>query len=199
MGFDNALVRLDVDSMPQPDLEMLIDPALVGSARIDADDYGSGSPEMVLAVAASTDTDDLNQKFDGTSTQIGACVAATVFLVPISLLEAYSPVVTILNTVTIELRGTSLSVLKLPLPWPGTVHLDATKVARLNTRPQPNNPGRVAIDAELSDGRLQRWVAGLREADQLPFIHQQLDPPLARIQGTPPASARPVHDPAGGQ
>ena len=63
-GFDNASVRLDVGSMPQPDLGLLIDPALGGTARIDPDDYVSGAPEFVLEVTATTASYDLHQKLD---------------------------------------------------------------------------------------------------------------------------------------
>ena len=64
MGFDNGSVRLDVGSMPQPDLGLLIDPALGGTARVDADDYVSGAPEFVLEVTASTVSYDLHQKLE---------------------------------------------------------------------------------------------------------------------------------------
>ena len=64
IAFDNASVRLDVGSMPQPDLGLLIDPALGGTARIDADDYVSGAPEFELEVTASTASYDLHQRLE---------------------------------------------------------------------------------------------------------------------------------------
>lgn len=64
IGFSDASVRLDLGSMPQPDLGLLIDPALGGKTRVDPDGYLSGSPELVVEVAASTASYDLHQKLD---------------------------------------------------------------------------------------------------------------------------------------
>ncbi len=61
-GYDNASVRMDLGNMPQPDLCLCVDPALGGRARVDADDYLVGSPELVVEVAASSASYDLHQK-----------------------------------------------------------------------------------------------------------------------------------------
>lgn len=59
---DNGSVRLDNDNMPQPDVALLIDPARGGQSRLGADDYVEGAPELVVEVAASTASIDLNIK-----------------------------------------------------------------------------------------------------------------------------------------
>jgi Uma2 family endonuclease len=59
---DNATVRLDLDNEPQPDALLFIDPACGGQARIDADDYIAGAPELVAEVAASSASYDLHVK-----------------------------------------------------------------------------------------------------------------------------------------
>ena len=60
---DNVSVRMDDESMPQPDLCLLIDPARGGQARLSDDDYIEGGPELVLEVSASTVSIDLHTKF----------------------------------------------------------------------------------------------------------------------------------------
>jgi len=60
----NATVRLDLDNEPQPDAVLLIDPALGGQARINADDYIESAPEKVAEVAASTASYDLHTKLN---------------------------------------------------------------------------------------------------------------------------------------
>ncbi|HKI35861.1 MAG TPA: Uma2 family endonuclease [Gemmataceae bacterium] len=60
---DNTSVRLDPTNEPQPDALMLIEPACGGQARITADDYVEGGPELVAEVAASSVSIDLNLKF----------------------------------------------------------------------------------------------------------------------------------------
>ena len=62
IGADNTSVRLDLGSMPQPDICLFIDPALGGRVKIDADDYVAGSPELVVEIAASTASYDAHQK-----------------------------------------------------------------------------------------------------------------------------------------
>src|SRR5205823_6312705 len=47
LGGDNTTVRLDLDNEPQPDALLLIDPARGGQARLSADDYIEGAPELV--------------------------------------------------------------------------------------------------------------------------------------------------------
>ena len=59
---DNVSVRLDDDNMPQPDAMMIIDPARGGQAVLSEDDYIEGGPELVVEVAASTASMDLNTK-----------------------------------------------------------------------------------------------------------------------------------------
>jgi len=59
---DNSTVRLDMDTEPQPDALMIIEPARGGQATIDADGYVAGAPEMVVEVAASSASIDLNSK-----------------------------------------------------------------------------------------------------------------------------------------
>ena len=59
---DNSTVRLDLDNEPQPDGLLFIDPACGGQARIDADDYIEGAPELVAEVASSSASYDLHAK-----------------------------------------------------------------------------------------------------------------------------------------
>lgn len=61
-GGDNATVRLDLENEPQPDAVQIIDPARGGQARISPDDYVEDAPELVVEVAASTVSIDLNTK-----------------------------------------------------------------------------------------------------------------------------------------
>jgi putative restriction endonuclease len=61
-GGDNASVRLDMSSEPQPDLCLFIDPRCGGQARIDADDYLSGGPELVAEIARSSIHRDLGSR-----------------------------------------------------------------------------------------------------------------------------------------
>src|SRR3954452_3734073 len=59
---DNVSIRLDDENMPQPDAVMILDPARGGQATIGEDDYIEGAPELVVEVAASTASIDLNAK-----------------------------------------------------------------------------------------------------------------------------------------
>ena len=59
---DNVSVRLDGDNMPQPDLAMIIEAAKGGQASVSDDDYVEGAPELVVEVAASTASIDMNTK-----------------------------------------------------------------------------------------------------------------------------------------
>ncbi len=61
-GGDNITVRLDLDNEPQPDAALFIDPKRGGQARIDADGYVEGAPELVTEVAASNVSIDLGPK-----------------------------------------------------------------------------------------------------------------------------------------
>jgi Uma2 family endonuclease len=63
-GGDNTSLRLNIDSMPQPDAFLLILPSHGGQARVDEDDYVAGGPELVAEVAASSVSYDLHDKLD---------------------------------------------------------------------------------------------------------------------------------------
>jgi Uma2 family endonuclease len=53
-GGVNPSVRLDLGNMPQPDCLLFVSPEFGGHAKVDEDDYVSGSPDFVAEVAAST-------------------------------------------------------------------------------------------------------------------------------------------------
>ncbi|MDJ0734371.1 MAG: Uma2 family endonuclease [Nostocaceae cyanobacterium] len=59
---DNATVRLDLDNEPQPDALLRIEPQLGGRSRITEDDYIEGAPELIVEVAASSASYDMNDK-----------------------------------------------------------------------------------------------------------------------------------------
>ena len=59
---DNATVRLDHDNEPQPDLVLLKSPERGGQARLSADDYIEGPPELVVEIVGSSSAYDLHQK-----------------------------------------------------------------------------------------------------------------------------------------
>jgi Uma2 family endonuclease len=61
-GGDNSSLRLDLDNMPQPDAFLLILPERGGQARISADDYVEGAPELIAEVASSSASYDLHEK-----------------------------------------------------------------------------------------------------------------------------------------
>ena len=52
--FDNSTVRLDADNEPQPDLVLLKAAGKGGQARISADDYIEGPPELVVEIVEVT-------------------------------------------------------------------------------------------------------------------------------------------------
>ncbi|MCZ0944853.1 MAG: Uma2 family endonuclease [Gammaproteobacteria bacterium] len=56
-------VRLDRNNEPQPDVALLIEAAADGQSHVDKDGYIAGAPELVLEVAASSATRDLQRKF----------------------------------------------------------------------------------------------------------------------------------------
>jgi Uma2 family endonuclease len=58
----NTTVRLDLDNEFQPDLLLCVPEHAGGQARIDADDFVAGAPELVVEVAASSVSRDLHQK-----------------------------------------------------------------------------------------------------------------------------------------
>jgi len=59
---DNGSIRLDNDNMPQPDAAMIIVPTKGGQAHFSDDGYLEGAPELIVEVAASTASIDLNTK-----------------------------------------------------------------------------------------------------------------------------------------
>jgi Uma2 family endonuclease len=59
---DNGSVRLDPENMPQPDAFLMVLPERGGQARIDADDYLAGAPELAVEISASSATYDLSEK-----------------------------------------------------------------------------------------------------------------------------------------
>lgn len=61
---DNATVRLDADNEPQPDALLRIEPEVGGNSRITEDDYIEGSPELIVEIAASSASYDLNDKLN---------------------------------------------------------------------------------------------------------------------------------------
>ena len=61
---DNTTVRLDEDNEPQPDLFLALPPSAGGASRVDGDGYITGSPELVVEVAASTVSIDLHAKLN---------------------------------------------------------------------------------------------------------------------------------------
>ncbi|EDX75128.1 conserved hypothetical protein [Coleofasciculus chthonoplastes PCC 7420] len=61
---DNTTVRLDADNEPQPDALLRIEPEVGGNSRITADDYIEGAPELIVEVAASSASYDLNDKLN---------------------------------------------------------------------------------------------------------------------------------------
>ena len=61
---DNSTVRLDLDNEPQPDVQLLVDPALGGQTTIGEDDYVEGAPELVVEIASSSASYDLGVKKD---------------------------------------------------------------------------------------------------------------------------------------
>jgi Uma2 family endonuclease len=63
-GYDNASTRMDLDNMPQPDVSLVILPSHGGQARISADDYIEGAPELVAEVASSSASYDLHVKLN---------------------------------------------------------------------------------------------------------------------------------------
>src|SRR6059036_3184272 len=60
--FDNSTVRLDLDNEPQPDLVLMKLPEKGGQARISADDYIEGAPELAVEIVSSSHAYDLHQK-----------------------------------------------------------------------------------------------------------------------------------------
>lgn len=61
---DNSTVRLDADNEPQPDALLRIEPEVGGNSSISEDDYIEGAPELIVEVAASSASYDLNDKLN---------------------------------------------------------------------------------------------------------------------------------------
>jgi Uma2 family endonuclease len=59
---DNATVRMDADNDPQPDVLLRIDEALGGQSRLSEDDYVEGAPELIIEIASSSASYDLDEK-----------------------------------------------------------------------------------------------------------------------------------------
>ena len=62
--FHNSTLRLDSDNEPQPDLTLIKLPRKGGQARISADDYIEGAPELVAEIVGRSSAYDLHQKKD---------------------------------------------------------------------------------------------------------------------------------------
>ncbi len=56
---DNTTLRLDTDNEPQPDALLRIEG---GQSQIDVDDYVRGAPELIVEIATSTASYDLQEK-----------------------------------------------------------------------------------------------------------------------------------------
>src|SRR5437764_514536 len=63
-GGDNGTLRLDLDNEHQPDVLLMILPGHGGRARIDADGYVAGPPELIAEVAASSVSIDLHARLN---------------------------------------------------------------------------------------------------------------------------------------
>jgi Uma2 family endonuclease len=59
---DNATVILGPSSEPQPDGILIVDPARGGQTGYSADGYATGPPELIVEVASSSESIDLNTK-----------------------------------------------------------------------------------------------------------------------------------------
>ena len=59
---DNPTIRLDLDNEPQPDAVLLIDPNVGGQSQFDRNGYIEGAPELVVEIAASSVSIDMNDK-----------------------------------------------------------------------------------------------------------------------------------------
>jgi Uma2 family endonuclease len=64
MSGDNSTVQLDENNEPQPDALLFIAPDRGGQARLTADDYIDGAPELAAEIAASRVSYDANIKLE---------------------------------------------------------------------------------------------------------------------------------------
>lgn len=62
VGSDNATVRLDLENEPQPDILLRLLPEFGGQSAVADDDYLEGAPELIIEVAASSASYDMNKK-----------------------------------------------------------------------------------------------------------------------------------------
>lgn len=58
----NTTIRFDDDNEPQPDVLLAIEPSAGGRSHVDEDGYLSGSPELLVEIASSTVSYDLQDK-----------------------------------------------------------------------------------------------------------------------------------------
>jgi Uma2 family endonuclease len=58
----NTTVRFDEDNEPQPDVLLAIEPSCGGRSMVDEDGYLSGSPELLVEIASSSVSYDLQDK-----------------------------------------------------------------------------------------------------------------------------------------
>lgn len=59
---DNGTVRLDFENEVQPDAFLYLPENIGGQARVSADDYLEGAPELIVEIAASSASYDMHQK-----------------------------------------------------------------------------------------------------------------------------------------
>ena len=58
----NTTIRFDEDNEPQPDVLLAIEPSYGGQSHVDEDGYLSGSPELLIEIASSSVSYDLQDK-----------------------------------------------------------------------------------------------------------------------------------------
>lgn len=61
---DNATTLLDIDNDPQPDAMLRIETEAGGTSVITEDGYLDGPPELIVEIAASTESYDMHDKFN---------------------------------------------------------------------------------------------------------------------------------------
>ena len=59
---DNATIRLDANNEPQPDGLLRLEPEVGGTSYISEDGYVEGAPELIVEVATSSGSYDLDEK-----------------------------------------------------------------------------------------------------------------------------------------
>ena len=62
IGGDNGSLFLDTANIPQPDLYLMLNASLGGQAKINAEGYVEGGPELIAEIAASSASLDLHAK-----------------------------------------------------------------------------------------------------------------------------------------